>query len=81
MSKFETRFEADDDAERIRAAFCEFVERHADDQTVDGDAHISAKVDRQGSRPRVRLWSKEAMDTFLVGLRSAIRPTQRPCLE
>ena len=81
MSKFETRFEADDDAERIRAVFYEFVERHADGQTVDGDANISAEVDRQGSGIRVRLWSKEAMDTFLICLRSATGATQRPCLE
>ena len=33
MSKFETRFAADDDAERIRAAFYDFAERHADDKT------------------------------------------------
>ena len=81
MSKFETRFEADDDAERIRAAFYDFVERYADDKTVDGDAHISAEIDRQGSRLRVRLWSADAMDTFLVGLSSAIRPAQRPSFE
>ncbi len=81
MSKFETRFEADDDAERIRAAFYDFVERHTDDKTVDGDAHVSAEIDRQGSRLRVRLWSAEARDPFLIGLSRAIGPTQRPGLE
>lgn len=81
MSKFETRFEVDEDAERIRAAFYDFVERYAHDKTVDGDAHISAEIDRQGSRLRVRLWSAEAMDTFLTGLSSAPGPVQRPCFE
>jgi len=81
MSKFETRFEADDDAERIRTAFYEFVARHAEDKTVDGDAHVSAEIDRQGSRLRVRLWSEEAMDTFLIGLGNAARPPRRPCFE
>jgi hypothetical protein len=81
MSKFETRFKADDDADAIRAAFYDFVERHADDKTVDGDAHISAEIDRQGSRLRVRLWSAEAMETFLTGLDCTVVQGQRLCFE
>jgi hypothetical protein len=66
MSGFETRFGADEDVERIRAAFYGFVARHAAD--VDGDAHISTEIDNQGPRLLVRLWSAEAMDAFLRGL-------------
>lgn len=81
MSKFETRFEVDDDAEQIRAAFYGYVERHANDTTVDGDAHISTEIDRQGHRVCVRLWSAEAMHTFLMGLSGNGRPVQGARLE
>jgi hypothetical protein len=74
MSGFETRFEADDDVEQIRAAFYGFVQRHAAD--VDGDAHIATEIDTQGTRLLVRLWSAEAMDAFLRGL-AANRPDRR----
>lgn len=81
MSKFETRFEVDDDAERIRAAFYGFVERHANDENVDGDAHISTEIDRRGHRVCVRLWSAEAMDTFLLGLFGNDGRSEGSCLE
>ena len=74
MSGFETRFGADDDVERIRAAFYGFVQRHAAD--VDGDAHISTEIDTRGPTLLVRLWSAEAMDAFLRGL-VADRPDRR----
>ena len=81
MSKFETRFDADDDADRIRAAFYDIVERHADDDEVDGDTHISTEISPQGRRLRVRLWSAAAMDAFLVIVASTVGSTQRPCFE
>lgn len=81
MSRFETRFEADDDADRILAAFCDFVEQQAGDKVVDGHAHVSAEIDRQESRLRVPLRNAEAIYTFLSGLSSAARPAQRPCFE
>ena len=74
MSGFETRFGADDDAERIRAAFYGFVQKHADQ--VDGDAHISTEIDPAGATLRVRLWSADALDAFLRGL-GADRPNGR----
>lgn len=66
MSGFETRFEVDDDVERIRAAFYGFVQKHAAD--VDGDAHICTEFDSDRPRLLVRLWSAEAMSAFLGGL-------------
>lgn len=74
MCGFETRFGAEDDAERIRAAFYGFVGRHADD--VDGDAHISTEIDTRGARLKVRLWSEDAMRAFLRGLADD-RPDRR----
>lgn len=81
MSKFETRFGTDDDAERIRAAFYGFVQQHADDADLDGDACISTEINRFGSILSVRLWSAEAMDAFLVRLSGAVRPGGIPCFE
>jgi len=81
MSGIETRFAADDDAEQIRAAFYGFVERHADDADLDGDARISTEIDTQGSKLRVRLWSAEAMDSFLSSLSGALAPERRRCFE
>ncbi|RAK66567.1 hypothetical protein [Phenylobacterium kunshanense] len=78
MSGFETRFGAEDDAERIRAAFYGFVGAHAAD--VDGPAHISTEFDGRGSRLRVCLWSAEALDDFLRGLDIG-RPDRRACYE
>lgn len=78
MSGFETRFGAEDDAERIRAAFYGFVERHADD--ADGDARISTEIDGRGARLTVRLWSEDAMRAFLSGLYGD-RPDRRRCYE
>lgn len=74
MSGFETRFGAEDDAERIRAAFYGFVSRHAED--VDGDAHISTEIDIRGAWLTVRLWSAEAMEAFLRDL-ARERPERR----
>ena len=79
MSEFETRFAAKDDADRIRAAFYGFVQKHADE--VDGDAHISTEMNGDGPNLRVRLWSAEAMDQFLIGLTEAVRPGGSPCFE
>lgn len=80
MSRFETRFGADDDAEQIRAAFYGFVQRHADDE-FDGDARITTEIDNHGSNLRVRLWSAAAMDAFLTGLSGAARPARSRCFE
>ena len=79
MSKFETRFEDHDDAESIRVDACDFVERYAYDEVVDGDVHIAAGIDRQASWIRVRLRRVEAMDTFSTGLGRAARPARRSC--
>lgn len=79
MSGFETRFRAEDDADRIRAAFYGFVGAHEAD--VDGDAHISTEIDTQGPKLRVRLWSAEAMDAFLASLYATARPDRRACYE
>lgn len=77
MSGIETRFGAEEDAERIRAAFYGFVGAH-DGDDVDGDARISTEIDARGARLSVRLWSAEAMDAFLLGLG---RPDRRACYE
>lgn len=79
MSGFETRFRAEDDADRIRAAFYGFIGAHVGE--VDGDAHISTEIDTQGPKLRVRLWSAEAMDAFLRGLHAVDRPDRRACYE
>ena len=76
MSGIETRFGADEDAERIFAAFYGFVGAHGDD--IEGDARISTEIDARGPCLRVRLWSVEAMDAFLLGLGGADR---RACYE
>ncbi|MBX3486149.1 hypothetical protein [Phenylobacterium sp.] len=77
MSGIETRFGAEEDAERIRAAFYGFVGAH-DGADVDGDARISTEIDIRGPRLSVRLWSAEAMDAFL---RDLGRPSRRACYE
>ena len=71
MSGFETRFRADDGAEHIRAAFYGFVGAHA--AVIDGDAHIRTEIDGDGRQLLVRLWSAEAMDAFVRGLKRASR--------
>ncbi|TAL37336.1 MAG: hypothetical protein EPN98_03365 [Phenylobacterium sp.] len=76
MSGFETRFAAEDDADKIRAAFYGFVSRHAD--VADGPANLSTEFDGQGSRLMVRLWSAEALSAFLSGLD---KPDRRRCYE
>ena len=81
MSEFETRFGTGDDAEQIRAAFYGFVQQHADDADVDGDARISTEIDTDGSKLRVRLWSAAAMDAFLVRLPDVVRAGRTTCLE
>ena len=73
MSKFETRFAADEDPERIHAAFYGFIERHADNADADGDAQIRTEIDNDGPRLCVRLWSAGAMDAFLAGLSATDR--------
>ena len=78
MSGIETRFGAEDDAERIRAAFYGFVGRHADDAC--GDARISTEIDGRGARLTVRLWSEAAMRAFLSSLADD-RRDRRPCYE
>ncbi len=78
MSGIETRFGSEHDAERIRAAFYGFVEKHA--QNTDGIAQLSTEFEPGGSRLRVRLWSDEAMDAFLSGL-GVIQPERRRCFE
>lgn len=80
MSEFETRFGTDDDAEQIRAAFYGFVQQHADDADVEGDARISTEIDNDGAKLRVRLWSAEAMDAFLVRL-PHVRAGRAQCFE
>ncbi|MBI1198484.1 MAG: hypothetical protein GC203_11535 [Phenylobacterium sp.] len=80
MSGFETRFGADDDAERIRSAFYGFITTHA--SSVDGDAHIRTEIDHGGSHLLVRLWSAEAMAAFLRELPFGDeRPNRRRCYE
>lgn len=79
MSIFETRFEAGDDAEKIRVAFYGFLERFVDDESIEGDAHISTEFDRQGHRVRVRLWSPQAMDAFLASLAVNVDRPQKVC--
>lgn len=81
MSGFETRFRAEDDAEEIRAAFYGFVEAHADDADLDGDARICTEIDTHGPKLRVRLWSAEAMEAFLRSLHAVERPDRRACYE
>ena len=76
MSGIETRFGAEEDADRIRAAFYGFVSAHEGD--VDGDARISTEIGARGPRVSVRLWSAEAMDAFLRGLG---KPDRRACYE
>lgn len=77
MSGFETRFSAGDDADRIRSAFYGFVGAHAD--SVDGDASLRTEIGAAGQELLIRLWSAEAMDTFLSGLSG--RPNRRLCYE
>ncbi|MBL8772698.1 MAG: hypothetical protein JNK30_15045 [Phenylobacterium sp.] len=76
MSGIETRFGAEEDAERIRAAFYGFLNAHEGE--VDGDARISTEIGSRGPRLSVRLWSPEAMEAFLRGLG---KPDRRACYE
>ncbi len=75
MSGFETRFTADHDADRIRAAFYGFIGRHAAE--VDGDAHIRTEIDGRGSGVLVRLWSAEALAAFVSDVTGIDRPKRR----
>lgn len=75
MSGFETRFGADHDADRIRAAFYGFVGAHA--ASVDGDAHIRTEIDNHGAHVLVRLWSADAMAAFLSELPAFSRRERR----
>jgi hypothetical protein len=67
MSGFETRFAADEDAERIRTIFYGFLERHGRD--VEGPAQLRTEFDGQARQLLVRLWSAEAMTAFLKAVR------------
>ena len=78
MSKFETRFAADEDPDRIHAAFYGFIERHVDNADAEGDAQIRTEIDHDGPRLCVRLWSAGAMDAFLAEL-SGADPSQESC--
>jgi hypothetical protein len=71
MSGFETRFAADEDADRIRTVFYGFLERHGRD--VDGPAHLCTEFDGQVRQLMVRLWSAEAMRDFLKDVRTLAR--------
>lgn len=73
MCGFETRFRADEDAERIMSTFYAFVEQHG--QGVDGDAHLRRDFNGLEANLLVRLWSAEAMDAFLGELAT---PPPRP---
>jgi hypothetical protein len=64
MSGFETRFAADEDADRIRTAFYGFVERHG--ALAEGPAQIRTEIGHAGQHLMVRLWSAEAMDAFVA---------------
>lgn len=66
MSGFETRFGADEDAERIRTAFYGFVERHGAE--TEGPAQFRTEISDGGTLLMVRLWSEEAMDAFVAQL-------------
>jgi hypothetical protein len=77
MSKFETRFSAEEDSDRIHAAFYGFIERHANDADADGDARIRTEIDDGGARLCVRLWSKSALEAFLAGLSGATEARRR----
>jgi hypothetical protein len=68
MSGFETRFGAEEDADRIRTVFYSFLERHGRD--VEGPAHILTEFDGHVRRLLVRLWSAEAMNAFLRDVRT-----------
>jgi hypothetical protein len=68
MSGFETRFAANEDADRIRRLFYGFLERHGRD--IEGPAHIRTEFDGQGCQLLVRLWSAEAMRAFLKDVRT-----------
>ena len=63
MSGFETRFAAEEDADRICTVFYGFLERHGRD--VEGPAHIITEFDGNARQLLVRLWSAEAMSAFL----------------
>lgn len=80
MSAFETRFGAEDDGDRILAAFYGFVSEH--EAGIDGEAHVRTEIGQLG-RPelRVRLWSADAMAAFLRDLSTFERPDRRHCYE
>ena len=75
MSGFETRFAADDDAERIKTAFYGFLGAYGAE--ADGEACFRTEIGDAGQQLLVRLWSAEAMDAFLRGLPAAARPSRR----
>ena len=76
MCGFETRFRADEDADRIMSTFYAFVEQHGRD--VDGDAHLRRDFNGLEANVLVRLWSAEAMDAFLGELAAPVRRRRGP---
>jgi hypothetical protein len=76
MSKIETRFEAGDNAERIHVAFFGFLESFADGADIDGDTHISIKLDHQERRVCARLWSAQAMEACIKRLSNDTLPAE-----
>ena len=79
MCGFETRFRADEDADRIMSTFYAFVEKHG--QGVDGDAHLLRDFDGLEANLLVHLWSAEAMDAFLGALASPARAPRKTAYE
>jgi hypothetical protein len=79
MCGFETRFRADEDADRIMSTFYAFVEQHG--QEVDGDAHLRRDFDGREANVLVRLWSAEAMDAFLGALAVSVHPPRKSVYE
>ena len=79
MCGFETRFRADEDADRIMSTFYAFVEEHG--QGVEGDAHLRRDFNGLEANVLVRLWSAEAMDAFLGALASPVQAQRKSVYE
>ena len=79
MCGFETRFRADEDADRIMSTFYAFVEKYG--HGVEGDAHLRKDFNGSEANVLVRLWSAEAMDEFLGALAATVRPLRKPYYE
>lgn len=79
MCGFETRFRADEDADRIMSTFYAFVEQYG--QGVDGDAHLRQDFNGREANLLVRLWSAEAMDAFLGALAASVHSQRKAVYE